>query len=59
MSKSSNPTMPATKAIRAGSIWPPIRSQAAIEDVLSRAQYGTGMAACFLGAFWVMVYPFA
>lgn len=58
MSKSSNPAMPATKAKRARSIWPPVRGQSAIDSVLSRAQHGTGMAACFLGAFWVMVHPF-
>lgn len=59
MSKSSNPTMPATTAVRAGSIWPPVRGDVAIDAALSRAQYATGMVTCFLGAFWVAVHPFA
>lgn len=64
MSKNSNPEeiAPATTCDRyrawASSWWPPLEDPESVDGVLDRAKAATGMAACFLGAYWVLAYPF-
>ena len=64
MSNTSNPEapVPATTYDRykawASSWWPPLEDPEAVDRVLDRAKAATGMAACFLGAYWVLAYPF-
>ena len=64
MSKNSNPeeivptaTLDKCKAW-VSSWWPPLGAPESVDGVLDRAKAATGMAACFLGAYWVLAYPF-
>lgn len=64
MSNTSNPkeTVPTATLDKykawVSSWWPPLEDPEAVDGVLDRAKAATGMAACFLGAYWALAYPF-